>query len=66
MICFSNRTTPDIVHLIRRLLVLEPDFRMTAAEVLDKLSIIMEDVIPVGISDEPLQVSKFEFGFFVY
>ncbi|XP_065225823.1 serine/threonine-protein kinase 40-like [Planococcus citri] len=51
-----NRTNPDIIHLIRRLLVLEPDFRMTAAEVMDKLSVIMRDVIPVGISDEPLQV----------
>lgn len=32
--------------------------RLTASEVLEKLTIIMEDIIPVGMSDEPMQVGE--------
>ena len=54
---YSNiRSTSDSVYLIRRLLVLEPHLRLTAFELLDKLTFILEDiVVPAYISDEPLQ-----------
>jgi hypothetical protein len=54
----NNRSSPDVVYLVRRLLVLEPHLRLTASEVLDKLSLILEDVLPSSISDEPLQVRR--------
>lgn len=44
------------MHLIRKLLVYEPHLRMTASEVLDRLSVIIDDIIPLRILDEPLQV----------
>ncbi|XKL61825.1 hypothetical protein PGB90_001658 [Kerria lacca] len=52
----NNKFSPDVIYLIRRLLILEPQLRMTAHEVLDKLNVIMDDIIPMNIYDEPLQI----------
>ncbi|PSN44620.1 hypothetical protein C0J52_10014 [Blattella germanica] len=52
----DGRVSESTIALIRRLLVLEPQQRMTASEVLDSLSVIIASNKVVSNPDEPLQV----------
>lgn len=69
-LCSNHRSSPDIIHLIRKLLVHEPHLRMTASEILDRLSVIIDDIIPLRILDEPLQVKVWKLdcheSFFIF